>query len=169
MSAIETRLSALGVTLPDAPAPAANYVPYVQVGAQVYISGQISRDASGLITGKLGATLDVAQGAEAAKTCAIALLAQLKAACGGDLDRVVRAVKLVGFVNSTPDFTDQPKVALLRVQVTSAGPAYPGAQVHEKDEAPGVPSGGETTTDAAYVGKGAEAAAATSEAERARE
>ncbi len=111
MSAIETRLTALGVTLPDAPAPAANYVPFVQVGAQVYISGQISRDsAGGLIVGKLGAGLEVSQGADAAKTCAIALLAQLKAACGGDLDRVVRAVKLVGFVNSTADFTDQPKV-----------------------------------------------------------
>ena len=111
MSAIETRLTALGVTLPDAPAPAANYVPYVQTGSQVFISGQISRDAAGaLITGKLGGGLDVAQGAEAAKACAIALLAQLKAACGGDLDRAVRAVKLVGFVNSTADFTDQPKV-----------------------------------------------------------
>ena len=111
MSAIETRLTALGVTLPDAPAPAANYVPFVQVGNQVYISGQISRDAmGGLIIGKLGDTMDVAQGAEAAKTCAIALLAQLKAACGGDWGRVVRAVKLVGFVNSTADFVDQPKV-----------------------------------------------------------
>lgn len=111
MSVIETRLTALGVTLPDAPAPAANYVPFVQSGSQVFISGQISRDAAGgLITGKLGVNLDVAQGAEAAKACAIALLAQLKAACGGDLDRAVRAVKLVGFVNSTADFTDQPKV-----------------------------------------------------------
>ncbi len=111
MSTIETRLTALGVTLPDAQPPAANYVPFVQVGNQVYISGQISRDASGgLIIGKLGATMDTAQGAQAAKTCAIALLAQLKAACGGDLGRVVRAVKLVGFVNSTPDFVDQPKV-----------------------------------------------------------
>lgn len=111
MSAIETRLAELGVTLPDAPAPAANYVPFVQVGSLVHISGQISRDASGaLITGKVGATLDAAQGAEAAKTCAIALLAQLKAACGGDLDRLVKAVKLVGFVNSTPEFTEQPKV-----------------------------------------------------------
>lgn len=111
MSAIESRLTALGVILPEAPAPAANYVPFVQVGNQVYISGQISRDAAGgLITGKLGATMDVAQGAEAAKTCAIALLAQLKAACGGDLDQVVRAVKLVGFVNSTAEFVDQPKV-----------------------------------------------------------
>ncbi len=111
MSTIETRLTALGVTLPDAQPPAANYVPFVQVGNQVYISGQISRDASGgLIIGKLGATMDTAQGAQAAKTCAIALLAQLKAACGGDLGRVVRAVKLMGFVNSTPDFVDQPKV-----------------------------------------------------------
>ena len=111
MSTIETRLTALGVTLPDAQPPAANYVPFVQVGNQVYISGQISRDPSGgLIIGKLGATMDVAQGAQAAKTCAIALLAQLKAACGGDLGRVVRAVKLMGFVNSTPDFVDQPKV-----------------------------------------------------------
>ena len=111
MSTIETRLTALGVTLPDAQPPAANYVPFVQVGNQVYSSGQISRDASGgLIIGKLGATMDTAQGAQAAKTCAIALLAQLKAACGGDLGRVVRAVKLMGFVNSTPDFVDQPKV-----------------------------------------------------------
>ena len=111
MSTIETRLTALGVTLPDAQPPAANYVPFVQVGNQVYISGQISRDPSGgLIIGKLGTTMDVAQGAQAAKTCAIALLAQLKAACGGDLGRVVRAVKLMGFVNSTPDFVDQPKV-----------------------------------------------------------
>ena len=111
MSTTETRLTALGVTLPDAQPPAANYVPFVQVGNQVYISGQISRDPSGgLIIGKLGATMDTAQGAQAAKTCAIALLAQLKAACGGDLGRVVRAVKLMGFVNSTPDFVDQPKV-----------------------------------------------------------
>lgn len=108
---IESRLTDLGVTLPDAPAPAANYVPFVQTGTTVYISGQISRDGSGgLILGKLGAGLDIAQGAEAARNCAIALLAQLKAACGGDFSRVVRAVKLVGFVNSTPDFTDQPKV-----------------------------------------------------------
>lgn len=108
---IESRLTALGVTLPDAPAPAANYVPFVQMGSTVYISGQISRDGSGgLILGKLGAGLDIAQGAEAARNCAIALLAQLKAACGSDFSRVVRAVKLVGFVNSTPDFTDQPKV-----------------------------------------------------------
>ena len=111
MNPIETRLADLGVTLPAAPAPAANYVPFVRTGNLVHISGQISRDARGdPITGKLGADLDVEQGAAAAKTCAIALLAQLQAACDGDFTRLVRAVKLVGFVNSTADFTDQPKV-----------------------------------------------------------
>ncbi|APE42151.1 hypothetical protein BOO69_01055 [Sulfitobacter alexandrii] len=107
---IADRLSDLGVTLPDAPAPAANYVPFVQVGNTVYVSGQISNGPDGFITGKLGADMDVAQGAEAAKSCAISLLAQVKAACGGDIDRLVRVVKLTGFVNSTQDFTDQPKV-----------------------------------------------------------
>ncbi len=110
MSAIETRLSELGVTLPDAPAPAANYVPYVITGNTVYVSGQISMGPDGFITGKLGDTVSVEDGAAAAKTCATGLLAQLKAACDGDIDRLVRVVKLVGFVNSTADFTDQPKV-----------------------------------------------------------
>ncbi len=110
MSAIETRLAELGVTLPDAPAPAANYVPFVQVGNLVHISGQISQNAGGLIKGKVGVDLTIEAGADAAKSCAISLLAQLKKACDGDLTRVVRAVKLVGFVNSAADFTDQPRV-----------------------------------------------------------
>ncbi len=110
MSEIEARLAELGVTLKDAPAPAANYVPYVIVGDTVYVSGQISMDDSGMITGKVGADISVEDGANAAKTCAISLLAQLKAACGGDIERLVRVVKLTGFVNSTPDFGDQPKV-----------------------------------------------------------
>ena len=107
---IESRLAALGVTLPDAPAPAANYVPFVQVGDIVYVSGQISNGPDGLITGKLGDDMEIEAGAAAAKTCAISLLAQVKAACDGDLDRLVRVVKLPGFVNSTADFTHQPQV-----------------------------------------------------------
>ncbi|MDA7428293.1 RidA family protein [Primorskyibacter aestuariivivens] len=109
-NAIEARIAELGLTLPDAPAPAANYVPFVRTGDTLYVSGQISMNADGFITGKLGDTIDVAQGAEAAKTCALGLLAQVRAACEGDLTRLKRVVKLTGFVNSTPDFTDQPKV-----------------------------------------------------------
>ncbi len=107
---IASRLADLGVTLPDAPAPAANYVPFVQVGSTLYVSGQISNGPDGLVTGKLGADMDVAAGAAAAKLCAISLLAQVKAACDGDIERLVRVAKLTGFVNSTADFTDQPKV-----------------------------------------------------------
>ena len=107
---IDNRLAELGITLPDAPAPAANYVPFVQTGNQVYISGQISRNGAALLTGKLGHDLDVTAGAAAAQACAVAILAQVKAACGGDWTRFVRMVKLVGFVNSTADFTDQPRV-----------------------------------------------------------
>lgn len=109
-SSVESRLAELGLTLPEAPAPAANYVPFVVVGDLVHVSGQISQNADGLIKGRLGADLSVEQGAEAARRCALSILAQVKRACDGDLTRVVRAVKLVGFVNSTAEFTDQPKV-----------------------------------------------------------
>lgn len=110
MGKFESKLAGMGVVLPEAPAPAANYVPFVQSGNLLHVSGQISKDGDTLITGKLGADMDVAGGQAAAKVCAIALLAQVKAACGGDLDRLVRVVKLGGFVNSTPEFTDQPQV-----------------------------------------------------------
>lgn len=109
MSRIDQRLAELGVTLPDAPAPAANYVPFVVAGGVVYVSGQISAGADGPILGKLGRELDVAAGAAAARSCALALIAQARKAAGGDLDRV-RVLKLTAFVNCAPDFTDQPKV-----------------------------------------------------------
>ena len=107
---IDQRLAELGLTLPDAPAPAAAYVPYVFSGGIVYVSGQISQGANGLIKGKLGEDMSTEQGNEAARACALSLLAQLRAACGGDFGRLRRVVKLTGFVNSTPDFTEQPKV-----------------------------------------------------------
>ena len=85
-------------------------MPFVKTGNIVYISGQISNGPDGLIVGKLGENMDVDAGAAAARTCAISLLAQVKAACDGDIERLVRVVKLTGFVNSTADFTDQPEV-----------------------------------------------------------
>ena len=106
-----SKLGEMGLTLPNAPAPAANYVPFVVSGSQVIVSGQISIDDEGeMIVGKLGLTMDVAEGAHAASRCALSLLAQLKAACDGDLSRLQRVVKLTGFVNSTTEFTDQPAV-----------------------------------------------------------
>lgn len=110
MSGFEAKLADMGVTLSEAPAPAANYVPFVTLGDLVYVSGQISMNADGLIIGKLGDSMETSDGAAAARTCAISLLSQVKAACGGDLDRLVRVVKLTGFVNSTADYTEQPKV-----------------------------------------------------------
>ena len=110
MGPIESRLAELGVTLAAGPAPAANYVPFVQVGDTLYVSGQISMNADGLITGKVGADLTTEEGAAAARTCAISLLSQVKEACGGDIEKLVRVVKLTGFVNSTPDYKEQPKV-----------------------------------------------------------
>ncbi len=101
---IETKLAELGITLPEAPAPAANYVPFVISGNLLFVSGQISA-----AKGKLGAEVTVDQGAEAARGCGLSLLAQAKTALGS-LDRIKRVVKLGGFVNSTADFTDQPEV-----------------------------------------------------------
>ena len=107
---ISKRLEEVGLVLPDANAPAANYVPFVQSGQTLYVSGQVPIKDGAFVTGKLGDTFSVEQGQDAAKICAIALLSQVKAACGGDIDRLIRVVKLTGFVNSTPDFTEQPQV-----------------------------------------------------------
>jgi enamine deaminase RidA (YjgF/YER057c/UK114 family) len=107
---IDARLSELGIVLPDAQAPAANYVPFVRSGDLVFISGQVSRNADGFITGQLGRNVDVAAGREAARSCGLALIAQLRAACGGDLERLRQVVKLTGFVNATPEFTEHPQV-----------------------------------------------------------
>jgi enamine deaminase RidA (YjgF/YER057c/UK114 family) len=108
---IDQRLAELGIALPAAAAPVAAYVPTVEVGGMLHVSGQISfTEDGGLIKGRLGEDVDLDAGIAAARRCGIMLLSQLKAALGS-LDRVERIVKLGVFVNSTPDFTDQPKVA----------------------------------------------------------
>ena len=112
MSKIEARLKDLDITLPSPNAPVANYVPYVVSGSLVFISGQVTMSPDGLkFVGKLGADISLEDGKAAARLCAVNLLAQLKAACGGDLDRVRRCVKLGVFVNATPDYYKQPEVA----------------------------------------------------------
>lgn len=107
---VERTLNDLGLVLPEAPAPAANYVPTVLTGNLLYVSGQISRAPGGAeVVGTLGAGLTIADGQRAAEICALNILAQVKAAIG-DLDRIARVVRLNGFVASTPGFTDHPQV-----------------------------------------------------------
>ena len=107
---INSKLVEQGIVLPDAPPPAANYIPFVKVDKLVFISGQVSQNENGFIKGFLGEDLNVEEGYAAARCCAISLLAQLKNAVNGDLNRMVKVVKLGGFVNSAPGFTEQPSV-----------------------------------------------------------
>ena len=110
MSKVEERLAAAGITVPSPVAPIANYVPFVRTGSQVYISGQVSLDGSGGIRGTVGTEIDLETAQKAARLCGVNLIAQMKAACDGDLDRVMRVVKLGGFVQAGPDFYDIPPV-----------------------------------------------------------
>lgn len=109
MTTPEIRLQALGVDLPAPMAAVANYVPFVISGSQLYISGQVSAGPDGLVTGRLGEGMDLETGQKAARLCGINLIAQCKAALG-ELSRIKRVVKLGGFVNAHPDFTDIPQV-----------------------------------------------------------
>jgi enamine deaminase RidA (YjgF/YER057c/UK114 family) len=110
MSAVEN-IKILNIELPNAPSPVGAYVAYKVINNLVYVSGQISLKSNGeLIKGKLGLDLTIEQGQAAAQVCAINIISQIKAACSGDLNKVKNCVKLTGFVNSTNDFTDQPKV-----------------------------------------------------------
>jgi len=108
---IEARLGELGIDLPQASAPVANYVPFTRSGNLIVVSGQVSvRDGRAEFVGKLGKEISVSEGQQAARLCALNILAHLKTACGGDLDRVMRVLRLGGFVNCTPDFTQMPQV-----------------------------------------------------------
>jgi enamine deaminase RidA (YjgF/YER057c/UK114 family) len=109
---IDARLKELGIILPSPAAPVASYVPFVRTGNLIFTAGQVTFGADGKLAflGKLGRDFGIDEGKRAAELCALNILAHLKTACDGDLDRVRRVVKLVGFVNATPDFTDHPKV-----------------------------------------------------------
>jgi len=110
MSSAEARLESLNIVLPTPVAPVANYVPFVRVGSLVHISGQVSLDAQGGVRGVVGEDIDFESARAAARLCAINLIAQMKAACDGDLSRVWRVVKLGGFVQAGPQFFDIPQV-----------------------------------------------------------
>lgn len=107
---VEARLASLGIELPEAPNPVANYVPHLMAGNLLFISGQISKAGDGTITkGRLGADVSVAEGQAAARVCALNILSQAKAALGS-LDRIEKLVKITGYVNAAPEFTDHPQV-----------------------------------------------------------
>jgi enamine deaminase RidA (YjgF/YER057c/UK114 family) len=110
-TAPETRLQQLGITLPVPAAAVANYVPTVQTGSLLFVSGQLPmEDGKPVVLGRLGDTVSLEDGVRAARLCALNLLAQARAACRGDLGRVRRLVRMTAYVAGTPDFVDQPKV-----------------------------------------------------------
>ena len=107
---IDARVAELGIEIPAPRTPSANYIPFVQNGNLIFVSGQVSMAADGLIAGKVGDDVDIETAQKGARACGLNLLGQLKVACGGDLDRVKRVVKLGGFVNATTDFIHPPTV-----------------------------------------------------------
>jgi|TARA_B100001964_G_scaffold47357_1_gene52956 enamine deaminase RidA (YjgF/YER057c/UK114 family) len=108
---IEKNINKLGITIPDAPAPVGAYVAFKFVNKLLFISGQLSVDSNGrFIKGKVGKDIDLKKGQEAAKLCAINIIAQAKKACSGDLEKISSCIKLTGFVNSSDEFIDQPKI-----------------------------------------------------------
>ncbi len=118
---IEKNINKLGITIPDAPAPVGAYVAFKIVNKLLFISGQISVDSNGrFIKGKVGKDIDLKKGQEAAKLCAINIIAQAKKACNEDLEKIANCIKITGFVNSSNDFIDQPKVLNSASELISA-------------------------------------------------
>jgi len=149
---VESRIAELGIELPNPSAPAANYVPYVVTGNLVFVSGQVTVfNGEKRFIGRVGEDLDADQGYQAARLCGLNLIAQVKAACDGDLDRVRRVVKLGGFVNCTPDFTGQPGVinGASDLMVEVFGPEI-GSHARFAVGAPVLPLGVATEVDAVF-------------------
>lgn len=151
---IETRLAELGIVLPEPAAPVAAYVPVVIAGGLAYVSGQVSFVDGTLRKGRLGADVSLEQGIEAAQGCGLMILAQLKAALGS-LDRVERVVKLGAFVSSTPDFTDQPKVANGASELMVAVFGEAGKHARSAVGVPSLPLGVAVEVDAIVAVRGA--------------
>lgn len=151
---IETRLAELGIVLPEPAAPVAAYVPVVIAGGLAHVSGQVSFVDGTLRKGRLGADVALEEGIEAAQGCGLMILAQLTAALGS-LDRVERVVKLGAFVNSTPDFTDQPKVANGASELMVAVFGEAGKHARSAVGVPSLPLGVAVEVDAIVAVRGA--------------
>ncbi|GAM03913.1 MULTISPECIES: RidA family protein [Novosphingobium] len=147
MSDIETRLSELGLILPEPAAPVAAYVPVVEAGGLAHVSGQLPFVGGQLVTGRLGEDVSLEEGIVAAQACAVMILAQLKAALGS-LERIERIVKLGAFVNSTGDFTDQPKVANGASELMVAALGEAGKHARSAVGVPVLPLGAAVEVDA---------------------
>jgi enamine deaminase RidA (YjgF/YER057c/UK114 family) len=153
---IDARLTELGLTLPVAAAPVAAYVPAVEANGLLHISGQLPFDTDGkLLTGRLNSADDIERGNAAAQRCALMLVAQIKAALGGSLDRVERIVKLGAFVASGPDFTDQPKVANGASELMVALFGDAGKHARSAVGVPVLPLGAAVEVDAIVAVRGA--------------
>jgi enamine deaminase RidA (YjgF/YER057c/UK114 family) len=151
MSRIDARLKELGISLPTPPAPVASYVPFRVAGNLVFISGQVPiQDGALQFIGKLGATISLEDGKAAARLCALNVLAQLKAACGGDLDRVVACVRLGVFVNAVPDYPQQPEVANGASDLIASVFAEAGRHARAAVGAGSLPRGVATEVDAVF-------------------
>jgi enamine deaminase RidA (YjgF/YER057c/UK114 family) len=144
---IDERLAALGLSLPEPAAPVAAYLPVVLAGGMAHVSGQLPFVGGDLVRGRLGDDVSVEQGADAARACALMILAQLRAALGS-LDRVERIVKLGAFVSSTADFTDQPRVANGASELMAAVFGEEGRHARSAVGVPVLPLGAAVEVDA---------------------
>lgn len=149
--AVTAKLAELGLTLPQAAAPVAAYVPTVEVGGLLHVSGQLPFVDGHLVRGRLGEDVTLEQGQAAAQACALMLLAQVKAALGGSLDRVERVVKLGAFIASTADFTDQPKVANGASELMVAAFGDAGKHARSAVGVPVLPLGAAVEVDAIFA------------------